>query len=179
MSHGFNEKKATQAAGRLLERSAGPTPMMKLVRLLYLADREAILRWGQPITHDRFVFLKHGPVLSQVLGLLTEAQDPRQAPSPWTARITRPRDGAVEAQGAADYQLLSAQELDLLDEIARLHGGKAPWELVELTRALPEWREPRGGALPFTAQDILAAHRRTRPAPPEADPEEVYLNIHW
>ena len=179
MSQTFNEQKTAQAAGRLLQACGGTAPTMKLVRMLYLADREAILRWGRPITHDRFVFLKHGPVLSQVLGLLTEAEDPRQAPSPWAARVTRPRDGAVEAQGAADYRQLSAEELELLDEIVRLHGDKAPWELVELTRALPEWREPRGGALPFTAQDILAAHRRARPAPAEADPEEVYLNSHW
>jgi hypothetical protein len=178
MSHGFNEMKATQAAGRLLERSGGPAHIMSLVRMLYLADREAILRWGHSITQDRFVFLKHGPVLSHVLGLLTEAEEPRRAPSAWAARI-RPRDGAVEAHGAADYPLLSGEELEVLDEIASRHGGKAPWELAGLTRSLPEWREPRAGALPFTPQDILAAHRRSRPTPAEADPEEVYLNIHW
>lgn len=178
MSHGFNETKATQAACRLLEGSAGAVHPMNLVRMLYLADREAILRWGQPVTHDRFVFLKHGPVLSHVLGLLTEGEEPRATPSPWAARI-RCRDGAVQAEGAGGSEHLSADELELLDEIARRHGSRTPWELAGLTRSLPEWREPRNGALPFSAQDILAAHRRSRPAPAEADPEEVYLNIHW
>jgi hypothetical protein len=178
MSHSFNEKKATQAAVRLLERSGGSTPMMTLVRMLYLADREAILRWGRPITGDRFVFLRRGPVLIQVLDLLTEGGEPQAAPSPWAARI-RHRDGAVAFDGAGDDPQLSDEEREVLDEVARQHGDKAPGDLAGLTRLLPEWREPRNGALPFTAQDIVAAHRRHRPAPPEADPEEVYLNIHW
>lgn len=178
MSPIFNEKKATEAAARLLERSGGPVHIMNLVRLLYLADREAILRWGLPITQDRFLFLKHGPVLCHVLGLLTEGEEPQKTPSAWAARI-RLRDGAVEAHGAAEPTLLSGEELEVLDEVARQHGAKAPWELAGLTRSLPEWREPRAGALPFTAQDIVAAHRRARPTPAEADPEEVYLNIHW
>ena len=179
MSPVFNEKKATQAAVRLLERSGGPTHIMNLVRMLYLADREAILRWGQPITHDRFVFLKHGPVLVHVLGLLIEVEEPGKTPSAWAARI-RLRDGSVEAHGEPDPLQLSAEELEVLDDVARQHGGKAPWELAKATRSLPEWREPtRAGALPFTAQDIVAAHRRARPTPAEADPEEVYLNIHW
>lgn len=180
MSHSFNEQKSAQAAGRLLQSSGGSAPIMKLVRMLYLADREAILRWGRPITNDRFVFLKHGPVLAQVLELLTEEDDPRQGPSPWSRLIAQDRNGAVDLREPPDPGHLSGEERALLDEIASRHGGKAPWELAGLTRALPEWREPRNGALPFTAQDILAAHRRTpRPGPAEADPEEVYLNIHW
>ena len=28
---------------------------MKLIKLLYLADREALARWGRPITTDQYV----------------------------------------------------------------------------------------------------------------------------
>jgi uncharacterized phage-associated protein len=49
---------------------------MKLIKLLYLAGREALARWGRPIPTDTYVATKHGPVLSQVLDLITEGPDP-------------------------------------------------------------------------------------------------------
>ena len=181
MSLTFNEKKATQAAGRLLEHGGRRMPAMKLIRLLYLADRAAILRWGRSITTDCFVFLKHGPLLGHVLALVAEGDDPRHEPSFWHSAITRPQDGELGLRAALDPQQLSNGELQLLDEIARLYGAKSSWELADLTRALPEWREPPGGALAFGAQDILAAHEQAQRHVPaaEGEPEEVYLNFSW
>ena len=50
----FNEKKATQAAARFLRLCKGCMNYMKLIKLLYIADREALLRWGRPITTDAY-----------------------------------------------------------------------------------------------------------------------------
>jgi uncharacterized phage-associated protein len=44
---------------------------IKLIKLLYLADREALLRWGRPITTDRHVSMPKGPVVSQIYDLIT------------------------------------------------------------------------------------------------------------
>ena len=180
MSLTFNEQKATEAAGRLLER-AGQLDVMKLVRMLYLADREAILRWGRAITTDCYLFMKHGPVLIQISSLITEGDDPRLEPSIWSAHITRPREGAVALQGPLDYRQLSNGELEVLDGIVRQHGARTPWELVDLTRSLPEWQDPHGSVITFDIQDILAAHGRSRPHAPAAETEleEVFLNFSW
>lgn len=40
-----------------------------LIKMLYLADRESLKRWGDPITGDSAVSMKHGPVLSTVYDL--------------------------------------------------------------------------------------------------------------
>ena len=181
MSLTFNEKKATQAAGLLLERAGGRMNAMKLIRMLYLADRGAILRWGRPISTDFYVFLKHGPVLSQILNLILEGDDPRLEPSIWSSRIGLLQDGTVALQGPLDYPQLSGGELEVLDEVVRLRGGLSPWELADLTRALPEWQDPLGSAIPFGLPDILAAFRRAGlPVPGvDPDPEEEFLNIRW
>ena len=55
MTLGFNEAKAREAAARLVELRSGKMSCMQLIKLLYLADREALLRWGRPITTDRYV----------------------------------------------------------------------------------------------------------------------------
>ncbi len=51
----FNERKATQAAAYLLQMRGGTMSYMKLIKLLYLADRAALVRFGRPITTDRYV----------------------------------------------------------------------------------------------------------------------------
>jgi hypothetical protein len=49
----FNERRATEAAARFLKLRGGKMSYLKLIKLLYLLDREALLRWGRPVTTDR------------------------------------------------------------------------------------------------------------------------------
>ena len=167
----FNEKKATQAAGRMLAFSGRRMNGMKLNKLLYLADREAILRWGDPVTTDCFVFMKHGPVLSQIHTLMAEGHDPRLAASVWSAAISRPQDGEVALQGTTEFSQLSGAESDLLGDVFQGHGSRTPWELADLTRRLPEWRDPKGSAIPFGVRELLAACGGPRTLPAQAEDE--------
>src|SRR5207249_3792384 len=80
----FNERKATQAAAHLLRLRGGSMSYLKLIKLLYLADREALLRWGRPISTDCYMAMDRGPVLSRVLDLATDGEDPG-TPSIWAA----------------------------------------------------------------------------------------------
>lgn len=44
--------------------------VLKLIKLLYLADRESVDRYGEPISFDKMVRMVHGPVLSRTLNLI-------------------------------------------------------------------------------------------------------------
>lgn len=152
----FNEKKATQAAAYLLRLRGGRMSYMKLIKLLYLADRVSLTRRGRPITTDRYVSMDRGPVLSRTLNLITEDRDPA-APSFWAECITEPVNyevGLVADPGADE---LSQSEERILEEIFAEHGRKSRWELVKLTHDLPEWQDPEGGALPIEYETILKA----------------------
>ena len=129
---------------------------LKLIKLLYLADREALLRWGRPISTDRYVSMDRGPVLSRLLDLATDGDDPG-APSIWASSIRAPGNYEVELKAEAGDDELSEAEIHLLDAIFAEHGRKNRWELVKLTYALPEWIDPRGGAIAITYRDILKA----------------------
>ena len=41
---------------------------------MYLAERESLARYGEPITGDVLVSMKHGPVLSKTLDHITHAK---------------------------------------------------------------------------------------------------------
>jgi hypothetical protein len=70
----FNERKATQAAAHFLKLAGGKMDYRKLMLLLYLADRKALLTWGRPITTDQYVLTDQGIVLSRLLELITEKE---------------------------------------------------------------------------------------------------------
>ena len=152
----FNERKATQAAAHLLRLRGGRMSYMKLIKLLYLADREALLRWGRPISTDRYVSMDKGPVLSRVLDLASDGDDPEN-PSIWASSISEPSNHEVQLKGDAGNDELSDAEAALLDEIFQQHGHMNRWQLVRLTHKLPEWKDPQGSAIPINYRDILKA----------------------
>ena len=65
----FTTRKVAQMAAYFAECSGGTINILKLIKLMYLADRESMHRHGTPISFDRFVSMDHGPVPSQSLNL--------------------------------------------------------------------------------------------------------------
>ena len=61
----FNERRTAQVAAFLLHRAGGSLPLIKLMKLMYLAERLSLQRYGEPLTGDRLVSMGHGPVLSR------------------------------------------------------------------------------------------------------------------
>ncbi len=161
----FNEAKATQAAARLLRNRGGRMSYMKLIKLLFLADREALYRWGRPITTDTFVSMRHGPVLSHVLDLITDGPNPLTGETFWTRHISEPDHYEVALKENPPDDLLSEAEDTLLDEIFERFGRLTRWQLVDLVHKLPEWKDPEGSALPIEYSDILRARNKS--------PEEI------
>ncbi len=148
----FDEHKAAQAASLLLDRHGGAMPYIKLIKLLYLADREALVETGMPITGDRFVSMKYGPVLSAVLDLIKESNPAED--SVWHSYVACRRYDAVLV-GVAESYRLSEYEGDVLEGIFDSHGRTKEWDVVAHSHALPEWTDPGASAVPIEPEDIL------------------------
>jgi len=151
----FNEKKTTQAAARFLKQSQGRMNYMKLMKLLYLADRGALLNWGRPITGDPYFSMKLGPILSAVHDLVTEVPCPDEERF-WTAHISPPSNYEVELRADPGNDELSRAEEKLIDEVFPAYGNYDPFDLVELLhKTLPEWKEIKSGRVPLDYREIL------------------------
>ena len=157
----FKEKKAAQAAALLLQLRGGRMHYLKLLKLLYLVDREALLTWGSPVTYDRFVSMDRGPVLSKTKDLITDETEPGRESS-WRELISEPEHYQVELVGGEfSCDALSDAEIALIRGVFRRYGRWNRWKLVRFTHALPEWQDPHGSALPIQYRDILAAGNKT------------------
>lgn len=137
----FNDKKTAQAAAFVLRLAGGSLNYMKLIKLLYLADREKLVKRGHTITGDTFYSMKHGPVLSRVLDFITEG--PSEHPSAWFDYINPPReyDVSLREDAPEDTDEMSKFELEVLRDTFERYGRIGKWDLVDLLhRVLPEWQ---------------------------------------
>ena len=150
----FNEKRAAQAAARLLRRHGGPMEYLKLIKLLYLADRRVFIETGLPITGDRMVSMDHGPVLSGIYDLIkgTVAGD-----GSWAAYVCPPQNYFVSWAGSEKDEELSEGEREALDEVYRKFGSLDQWQLRDETHRLAEWHDPNHSSRPIDPREILAS----------------------
>lgn len=151
MASPFNERKATEAAAHLLTLRGGQMHYLKLLKLLYIADREALQRWGIPISHDNYASMDHGPVLSQTYNLIRDGGSRF-----WSEHISAPfGDYEIALTLKPETQKLSPIEEKLLDEIYAQYGHSNRWDLVDKTHAFPEWQNPHGSSIPISLKEVL------------------------
>lgn len=157
----FNETKATRAAAHLIKRR-GQAYMsyMKLIKLLYLADREALLRWGSPITADIFYSTDRGPAPSRVHDIATEGAAPEESHS-WGEHLQPHGDHEIRTAADPSNGELSEPEVELLDETFTRHRNLSSWAIVDEAHELPEWEHPRDGRIPIGYFDILRSGKNT------------------
>ena len=172
----FDEGKTTQAAARFLQLRGGQMSYMKLIKLLYLADRTSLLQFGKPITMDKWYSMKHGPVLSTVLNLIT---DPSRVDSagPWSHFISPPlgdREVRLLIEQVPNDRLSSAEE-KIIAEVYRRFGSYNRWDLVEALhqgQVAPEWKPVTTGRVPITLHDVFTTEMDSE----EAEIAEVHLS---
>ncbi|PWC18100.1 Panacea domain-containing protein [Brenneria corticis] len=163
----FSENKTAQMAGYLLLKRGGRMAYIKLMKLLYLADREYMLTYGYSMTGDRAVSMDNGPVLSKTYDLLKSGSP--QEESPWSEWIAGEKDYEVsikkQVRGLDDdeaFDELSRADLRILDKVFSEFGGYKRFELCDLTHKMcAEWQNPHGSSVPISPKDIFMAGGKT------------------
>jgi len=155
----FNERRVAQMAAYLLGRGKGRMNYLKLMKLLYLADRASMKRNGHPISGDRYVSMDHGPVLSQTFNLIKGAV--QFAEQGWNHWIADRADYDVSLKRKVHREALdelSEADLEVLGNVYSRFGKMDQWELVDYThRYCREWEDPKGSSAPIDYETIFKA----------------------
>lgn len=160
--HLFNEKKAAQSAAYFLLSAQEAMPIVKLMKLLYLAERRSYEKYGQPIVGDRLVSMPHGPVLSQTLNHLNGLMP--SSDGGWDSWVSD-RAGhlvalAPQVAGKTQRDLLELSDADaeILAETWDRFGHLTEWQLRDFTHEhCPEWTDPDGSMMPLKFEDLFRA----------------------
>jgi len=152
----FDERKATEAAAVLIDLNGGEMNYMKLIKLIYLADRQALSDWERPITYDSYVSMHMGQVLSNTYDLAK--QETEIGNSLWAEYISAPENYTVRFnRERIKIKKLSDAEINLLREIYNRFKNFDRFELGELTHNLPEYKDPGNSSTPTPLEELLAA----------------------
>ncbi len=160
ISFKFNEAKTTQIAAFFIRKHGGTLNYTKLIKLLYLADREAFGLWERPLTGDSYVSMGKGPVLSKTYDLINYKEDP-QNKSYWYNFISKT---SYEVTLISDPGIneLSKRETDLIDRIFGKYKDKDWGEMIDIChQCCPEWQHPGDTSIPIRIEDILRELKKT------------------
>ena len=161
----FNERKAAQVATWFLRQNSGSMAHLKLIKLMYLAEREAMHKYGVLITGDRFVSMDQGPVPSSTLSFLNGEK--RNGDDGWDKWISDKADhqvALVDRAKTASLDELSAAEIEVLGDVWQRFGQMGKWALVDYlhdAKNCPEWKDPEGSSLPIPYAQIFQAFGRS------------------
>ncbi|WP_190717441.1 Panacea domain-containing protein [Anabaena lutea] len=123
---------------------------------MYLAERQALIKWRRPITYDSYCFLKHGTILCSTLDLINEGEQP-VSNHIWFRYVSPPDNHEVALQQECPTDDLSEAEEYLAQEIFNHYGQFDDGQLLGILRSLPEWKNLGDSSIPITYRDILIA----------------------
>lgn len=162
----FNERKAAQVAAFFLfkasQRRANIT-ILKLMKLMYLAERSSYKQYGEPIIGDALVSMPNGPVLSKTLDLIDFGAQVN-IDGGWDSMIAERsgRDMALKSseliKSEDDLRELSESDLEVLQSIWSEFGNKSAIWLRNYTHNAancPEWEDPDGSSIPIKLEKLF------------------------
>lgn len=175
----FHPEKAVEAAAMFLKLHGKPMKYLGLLKMLYMADRQALERIEQPITGDHYVSMDYGPVLSGVYDLI-KGKSVDDALPLWSQFISRDENTHSVAllDDPGDDELCEEEE-EIINEVYSSCGHYDRFYLAELTHYFPEWQDPHGSAIPIAVEEILKNLDKTDEEIEEIRQEaerEVYLD---
>lgn len=176
----FDERRAAAAASLLLQLAGGTMEYLTLIKLLYFVDRDGLDALGRPITGDRYVSMRHGPVLSTVYDLLKQVVSGTPLPGPWAEHIETAGRYTVRLKGAPDMGALSEAEVDLVLHVFEQYRHRDRWSLRDHSHELPEWEDPGESSREIRVETILQVLGKTDEEIEkirEAAQERAYFNL--
>jgi len=137
----FEYKKATQVINYLTKKEGGQIDKLKLIKLVYFADRYHLRRNGRPILNDTYFAMPLGPVGSSVKDIAEFsdflAVDEREYASKYLARGGQ--DNILVSILDVNAEVFSKSEIEALDFAYKEFGEYSASTLVNVTHRYPEW----------------------------------------
>ena len=158
----YDPIKAAQTIAFFALREGGSINVLKVIKLVYLSDRESVRLRGHPIQDEPRFSLPHGPVNSMTLDHLNGAYRENQ---PLWQQVLEARAGNNVGLANAnlsenDLDMLSSRELTILEQVWRQVGHMDRFDLADWTHEpenVAEWEDPKGSRRAISLERMMAA----------------------
>lgn len=153
---GYKVRKAAQVVAFFAKKEGGRINVLKLIKLVYLADRESLQKYDYPILFDQMVAMDHGPVNSSTLNYINGYCESPE----WDDFILSKNNYAIGLKNPKisidDLDELSDADIAVLEHIWHSFGHMDKYEIRDYTHDYcPEWENPNGSSKPIPYERIL------------------------
>ncbi|MGR3984842.1 MAG: Panacea domain-containing protein [Gammaproteobacteria bacterium] len=152
--------KAAQVCAFFAMKAGNRINILKLMKLLYLCERESMRRFESPLIYDHFVSMDHGPVLSRTLDLLNGSSNDADCAEQWDEWVGRDQYDVKLQRKISEEMLdrMSRADLEVMNAVWDEFGKKTEWELVAYTHAhCAEWKDPGHSSIPIRYEEVFHA----------------------
>ena len=166
----FEPEKATVATAYLANRS-GET-MYTILKMVYVADRLHLERYGRPITGDRFIAMEQGACPSMIydsMKVLRGEKKHNYLPDSERYLEVDATTNDVTVKDMPSIDVLSASEIECLDETVSVLKRRGRWHIRNLAHDAAWEGTGRNSPMDFLAiarsaeeGDTLALHLETK-----------------
>ncbi len=136
--------KIIQALCYILER-IGQADKLKLVKLLYLADKRHLIQYGRTITGDEYWAMDYGPVGSATKDVLsfddTEFSSEAEYAEKMIKKVGRYNFQAVSECSPEELDHLSETDIEAIQHVLERFGNLSKRQLIDYTHRYPEWAQ--------------------------------------
>lgn len=137
----FDHQKSTQALNFFAIQQGGKINKMKALKLIFLADRYHLRKYGRLITNDNYVAMKHGPVPSATRDIV-ESNDYLDAIEiNYSFEFIKPNNLELISVNEVDTAVFSESDLEALNFTWKYFGRYNQFELRDITHSYPEWKK--------------------------------------
>lgn len=128
-----SEAKAAHAAAYFLKKAGGSLELLKLMKLMYLAERGFYARYARPMIGDLPMADRHGPVLDSVYRAAAGVAA-NDVGVTWSQLICPRQDNDIDLKDSSvQLKKLSQADRNVLDAVWEEHGHKSGSQLRKWT----------------------------------------------
>ncbi len=152
----FNVRKAAQVVAFFAREEGGSINVLKLSKLVYLADRTNMRLHDFPISSDKLVSMDHGPVNSITLNYVNGFAGGREGWEEFVTDRANYRVGLTRAVTDDQLDELSAAELATLKAVWQQFGAMDQYAIRDWTHInCKEWEDPDGSSTPIPYERVF------------------------
>ncbi len=138
----YNYKKAVQSLNHYALKQGGSINKMKALKLIYLADRYHLRKYGRLITNDTYFAMEYGPIPSAVKDIAERSIILGEIESNYSKKyITQVNKYHYKSRESIENKIFSKSDIEALDIVWKKYGHYNEFELAELTHKYPEWKK--------------------------------------
>jgi uncharacterized phage-associated protein len=135
----FDYRKATQAVNFFALKEGSTINKMKALKLIYLADRYHLRKYGRLITNDAYVAMRKGPVASGTRDIIEKTSYISPLQRDYANLYLTPSGYNVKSKSSPDEKVFSDSDIEALEFSWKTFGRLEKYELAKITHEYPEW----------------------------------------